>query len=58
LPNYNDLSFIKVVLDPTSYNHFSKNYSKIEEPLAKGLIIAAGLDAVKDIRLFASDFVA
>jgi hypothetical protein len=57
LPNHDDLSFIKVVLDPTSYNFFSKNYAKIQDPLVKGLFVAAALNAVKDVRLYASDFV-
>lgn len=57
LPNYNDYSFIKVVLDQTSQTWFEANVGKITVPLAKGLILRALYDGVRDANYKASAFV-
>ena len=57
LPNYNDLSFIKVIFDQASLNWFEQNLTKITEPLSVGLILRAMYDGVRDARYKASKFI-
>lgn len=57
LPNYNDFSFIKVVLDQKSQTFFEKNINKLAEPLAKGLVVRALYDGVRDANYKASSFI-
>lgn len=46
LPNYDDLSFVKVILDKSSLDFFTKNYHTIEEPLARQIILKSVYDMV------------
>lgn len=57
LPNYNDLSFIKVILDQESLKFFEENLTRVTEPLAKGLLLRSFYDGVRDCRYKASKFI-
>lgn len=58
LPNYNDYSFIKVILDSASQTFFEHNLVKITyDPLSVGLVLRAMYDGVRDARLKASKFI-
>ena len=57
LPNYDDLSFIKVILDENSLAFFGDSLHLIEQPLAKTLVLRALYDAVRDARTKASDLI-
>jgi aminopeptidase N len=57
LPNYNDFSFIKVILDEKSLAWFKANLIKVKEPLAVGLVLRALYDGVRDARFKASEFI-
>lgn len=57
LPNYNDYSFIKVVLDQKSQNWFQHNLVKVSEPLSVGLVLRSLYDGVRDARFKASHFI-
>ena len=46
LPNFDDLSFVKVILDAGSLDFFTKSYGKIHEPLSRQLILRAVYDMV------------
>lgn len=46
LPNFDDLSFVKVILDTGSLDFFTKSYGKIHEPLSRQLILRAVYDMV------------
>lgn len=50
LPNYEDWSFIKVIFDPVSLEFFQNNFSRIENPLTKLLVLRAFYDMVKDAK--------
>lgn len=57
LPNYNDYSFIKVILDSASLTWFENNLTKVSEPLSTGLVLRALYDGVRDARYKASKFI-
>jgi hypothetical protein len=57
LPNYNDFSFIKVILDTTSQTWFESNINSVTEPLAQGLIVRSLYDGVRDARYKVSSFI-
>lgn len=57
LPNYNDFSFIKILLDNSSLAWFENNINKIDEPLAQGLIMRSLYDGVRDARYKISSFI-
>lgn len=57
LPNYGDWSFIKVLLDDYSLDFFKKNFSKLEEPLTKLLVLRAFYDMVKDAKTRGNELV-
>ena len=46
LPNYDDLSFVKVILDAGSLQFFTSSFGKIQEPLSRQLILRAVYDMV------------
>lgn len=57
LPNFNDFSFIKVILDEASSTFFEANLGTLASPLEKGLVLRSFYDAVRDARLAATDFI-
>lgn len=57
LPNYEDWSFIKVIFDPTSLEFFQNNFSRIENPLTKLLVLRAFYDMVKDAKTRGTDLI-
>jgi len=57
LPNHNDLSFIKVILDEVSLAWFSNNLHLVTDPLAKGLVLRSMYDGVRDARVKATLFI-
>lgn len=57
MPNYEDWSFIRVILDEKSLNFFRKNLHKIKDTLSKFLILRSLYDMVKDAKLRATDFI-
>jgi aminopeptidase N len=46
LPNYEDLSFIKVILDPTSLEFFTSKYNLVKDELSRCLILRSVYDMV------------
>lgn len=56
LPNFRDYSFIKVVLDDVSGTYFKTNFTKLQDPLTKGLVLRALYDGVRDATFKATDF--
>lgn len=57
LPNYGDLAFIKIILDPTSCHFFIQNMRLVRDTIARSLIWKSLYEMVKDAKLFALDFI-
>ena len=57
LPNYNDLSFIKIVFDDVSQKWFEDNLQIVEEPLTQGLVLRGLFEGVRDARYRISSFI-
>jgi transcription termination factor NusB len=57
LPNYNDYSFIKIILDSKSEAWFEENLNKVSELLSQGLVLHSMFEAVSDARKKISSFV-
>ena len=57
LPNYRDLSFIKILFDEKSTQWFTENLGLVQELLSQSLILRALFERVLDTQLKASEFI-
>ena len=57
LPNHNDWSFLKIILDPHSLQFITENLMKIDNPLSQLLIIRSFYEMVKDAKMKGTSFV-
>lgn len=57
LPNYNDWSFIKIILDDQSLDFFKANLGNLDEGLTQLIIVRSLFEMVRDAKVKATDFV-
>lgn len=57
LPNYNDWSFVKIILDPQSLEFISHNLMKLDKTLTQLLVVRSLYEMVKDAKIRGTAFV-
>lgn len=57
LLNYEDETFIKVLLDEVSLTYFRDNLHKIQDPLTRSMIWRAFFDVVRDSKISSEEYI-
>lgn len=57
LLNYEDFSFVKIVIDKVSMNYFSNNLDKIKDILSRTLIWRSFFDMLKDAQITSTQYI-